>query len=513
MNERFAAAPSKKNAFRDLKRAIGYPKAAPPIEWIDVNKRGFLKPHPILCPIDTFCALISRDEKKFNKHVRGDEGSISELWAGLRAQNDILYTANAAYLDDPEHTLGLGIHGDGAPTHKTDGLFTISWGSLTAGGSTIQQRFVYTVVRKSDLCDGTLEALFDRLAWACNAMLHGKYPSHDWKGKPHPKAGQDLPTRGWKAAVLHLRGDWEFYQQVLGFPAPNSVPNNCFICWASPNVPDLAWSNARDTAGWRPTVRTHESYVAELLASGRTLPTLFRIITLRIEGIMIDVLHCVDQGVAMHLIANVFIEVMALGHWGPTQQLRAAGLDKDMREWQKAHGERSSVHGEITFSRIRTTNDWPKLKCKASATRHLIDYTVHLSQTHMRGGEHALHDQRRLAVCQLLQRFYRIIADGGRFLCDDAKLELPILVKSFMGLYGHLPREALNANVRAWKMVPKFHMFVHLCEIQSFHMNPRFYWVYMDEDMQKQIKAIALTCHHTTVDETVMYKWVLLIFS
>jgi hypothetical protein len=50
-------------------------------------------------------------------------------------------------------------------------------------------------------------------------------------------------------------------------------------------------------------------YLAMILLQGKLLPALFKIIALRNEGVMIDVLHAVDQGVACHVVANIFIEV------------------------------------------------------------------------------------------------------------------------------------------------------------------------------------------------------------
>ena len=43
----------------------------------------------------------------------------------------------------------LSVHGDGAPTHKTDGLLTISWSSKAVRNkATLVNHFVFTVVKK-----------------------------------------------------------------------------------------------------------------------------------------------------------------------------------------------------------------------------------------------------------------------------------------------------------------------------------------------------------------------------
>jgi hypothetical protein len=208
-----------------------------------------------------------------------------------------------------DRTVAGGIHGDGAPTNKIDGLFTISWSSQTAVGPTIKTKLIFTVVRKSDMEDGTLEKLFDYLAWAMNALLENRYPARDWLGNPHPKAGQTINEDGYNLACNQLRGDWEFYTQVLNFPRWDSEPNMCFVCDASNSVLDLLWTNGSAGAGWRPTIRTHEQYVAMLALLGKLLPALFKIRALRLEGVMIDILHALDQGVSCHVVANIFIEV------------------------------------------------------------------------------------------------------------------------------------------------------------------------------------------------------------
>ena len=109
------------------------------------------------------------------------------------------------HVHDPARTVALGMHGDGAATHRTYGLFTLSWNPLHGHGSTNQTRFIFTVIKKSDLADGTLEQVFDRLAWSMNCLLEGKISARDWKGRKTPKRGASS-RKGWKAAMVQLRG-------------------------------------------------------------------------------------------------------------------------------------------------------------------------------------------------------------------------------------------------------------------------------------------------------------------
>ena len=43
--------------------------------------------------------------------------------------------------------------------------------------------------------------------------------------------------------------------------------------------------------------------------------------------------------------------------------------------------------------------------------------------------------------------------------------------------------------------------------------NPRFWWTYSDEDMQRVMKEVALSCHATHVPHMALYKWILSLFE
>ena len=59
---------------------------------------------------------------------------------------------------------------------------------------------------------------------------------------------------------------------------------------------------------------------------GKQVSAIFNVYTMRLEFVMADVLHAVDQGVAVHIIGNVFTEIMALKHWGSNQEDQVKGL-------------------------------------------------------------------------------------------------------------------------------------------------------------------------------------------
>ena len=183
-----------KNNFRKMKRAAG--PTAIPRTYIEIPKgeSGFLYPHPVNDPVDAFCRAIKDDEKKLHRFGADLDQQVPDFWENISGTD--LFTAIAANVDVSASLPGW-IHGDGAPTNKVDGLFTISWGCTLARGPTATSRFIYTVCKESLITDGTLERLFDHLAFRMNVLVTGKEPERLWNGRKIQKLGRtSIQTAG-----------------------------------------------------------------------------------------------------------------------------------------------------------------------------------------------------------------------------------------------------------------------------------------------------------------------------
>lgn len=502
-----------KHAHRDLLAAIGWPDKAPEIRWIEipVGHKGEKRPHPVICPIETFRKIFCDFPKRWAKVLRGEAGACKAFWQSIQhhpivAKHPVLSTLLF------DKTLALGVHADAAPITKHESLHTIAWNSLHGSGTTMDTRLMFTCIKKSEMGEGTMDAFWDYFAWAMNALLDGKTPHHDWVGRPIRGGGENI-AGGWRASCIQVRGDWEFYNQALRLARWDYADNCCWICSASNNQADRFWTDFSDNAGWRSAIRTDESWKAELRAAGKPVPNLFAIRGMRLEGVMVDTLHAVDQGLASHGIANVFVEVMSLGHWGSNQKSQAEGLQKDIHSWYSSASKTiksSKVQGQLIYDRIKTSNDWPKLKAKAAATRHLARYAAHLAA---RYNNNSAHDQRRLLVVDLLVSFYDIIEQGGDVLTEDEHYRMAFIGKKLLSCYMMLSKEAIAAKKRLWKAVPKFHIFIHLCEIQCRIRNPRCFWAYADEDLQRHVANIASSCSALNLAPMIVRKWIILTFN
>ena len=137
-------------------------------------------------------------------------------------------------------------------------------------------------------------------------MLSGETPHFDWTGKAIAGGGLDL-AGGFCGVMCQIKGDWAFYKEALGFPQWNEAVRVCWLCRASSTNPLLRWTDCTANAAWKDTVWDHETDCEHVRSSGLFLPVLLDVIIgLRLECVMIDVLHTVDLGIAAHIVGSGF---------------------------------------------------------------------------------------------------------------------------------------------------------------------------------------------------------------
>ena len=498
---------------RALMSALGKPLETVEITWVDLPVKGSKHPisHPFILPHNLFGAIQKERPDLWRASILHESHDLLDFWDKVK---DTPMVQEHPELPHKGFTIPLGFHGDGVAVSKHDSLLTLSWNSLLSGSSvqTLDKRFVTTILKKSTLLDDgrTMEKVWEVIGWSMNCLLRGREPREDYMGRPI-KGGEIAD--GFRGALIQLRGDWEFFSDFFDVARWNNAENCCWLCKASATPgSELRWTCWDADAPWRGTRRTHESWLEELRAEGKEPPALFRTtIGLRLEAVMIDILHCVDQGAASHIIGNILWEVVRMNMWGTTIEQNTEALHSDIKAWYASIKDRSPLQGKLIPERLRTSGQWPKLKAKAACTRHLASYAVNVATRFNSGSPH---DQRKLALAKLLEQFYSIVASEDMFLSETAKRELPRMGRQMMGLYSALSIEAAGKHERLWKMTPKFHCFQHLMEWQSVEVcNPRFYWVYADEDLMGHISEIAQSTHVRTMHEVVMYKWMLLAFD
>ena len=251
-----------------------------------------------------------------------------------------------------------------------------------------------------------------------------------------------------------------------------------------------------------------------LRANNLPIPILLSLaVGMRLEMVMIDILHTVDLGIAAHIIGNIlFVYGILRGVFGGRTfsdrvQATAAALDA----WYKRTKCPYRLQGALTLERIRATSQWPKLKAKAAVARYLAKFALWVVEEHGNGTEH---DNLVLNVAGLLCAFYSVLECESRFLSEAARHNLPKIGQRLAASYGRLAKLAFDNEQRLWKLSPKMHLFEHLCELQAVaYGNPRWWWTYADEDLVGLMVDVAETCHPMTMPFSVLFKWLHSIFA
>ena len=157
----------------------------------------------------------------------------------------------------------------------------------------------------------------------------------------------------------------------------------------------------------------HESWRSELLDNGQELPSLFQYTRgLRIESIVIDPLHTGELGITAHVLGNIFQLCIDARVFGATVDANVKNLASDLDAWEKREKTPNRFNGKLTKDRICFSNSWPKLHTKGVIARCLVPYAL---------------GPREQLVCQLLVRYYTLLASEGQFFSPAAKAEMPAL--------------------------------------------------------------------------------------
>ena len=142
-------------------------KGCPDFVWAKIPTTSGHKLHPFLLPHSWFQALFAARSDVWKTSVEGADGEANASWTSMQHTS---FVREHPFLNK-EHwpkIVPLGFHGDAGSFSHQDSLFIFSWNSLLATGTTLSKRFIFTVVKKSNMCGGTLDAIMEIFAWSMN---------------------------------------------------------------------------------------------------------------------------------------------------------------------------------------------------------------------------------------------------------------------------------------------------------------------------------------------------------
>ena len=209
-----------KNMFRDLCQAFGVPDGAPCIQYVRLPLAEGSSLVPVIMPHLFFQHLYKERQEDFKQYVLGGLDDLSSFWSSksgkrLAAKHPELSRRRTRLLNK---TVPLGLHGDGGEFSHQDSVNVISWNSLVGVGETKHKRFVFTLLKKSQMKENceTWDALWKVFAWSINVILFGKSPTTDWLDRDI-EGGMPLAD-DFSGCMVQMRGDWAFYCETLRIP-------------------------------------------------------------------------------------------------------------------------------------------------------------------------------------------------------------------------------------------------------------------------------------------------------
>ena len=265
--------------------------------------------------------------------------------------------------------------------------------------------------------------------------------------------------------MAEVRGDWACFKSTFRLPAWNELAGCCWRCGVTP--PGIR--ECSSSASWRRQELTHWDLCQRILGQGRTLSPLFTAPAFRSSCILLDWLHCVDQGVAADFLGNLFW--FCLNKFpGATKEEQNRELWTQIQNYYRVNQVDSRYDGWTLKMLRKSGASPPKLRGRAGKVRGLVSFGLQLAQDMLSDADPLEASVKQCAVH--LHACYTCLAAAS---FDSAVLKEQS--RRFCLLYVAL--EARHPDNSTWRVKPKLHLFQHLCESGS---RPSMCWTYRDED-------------------------------
>jgi hypothetical protein len=422
----------------------------------------------------------------------------------------------------------LGLHCDGVQytsTMRAGGAKSILVGSLNvisaASAELRYKRQPLFVLRKKRLCQcgcqgfHTIQQIMEVVAWSFGHLASGVAPSHRHDGSPWTTKDQvarlpsGQPLR--RAALLQVRGDWEWLEQCFRFRSVNSE-SFCWMCEAVQRVQSpLDYKDFRPDAPHRATLISHQQYMVRCAQEGSQPSHLFHCPGFKIDHVAVDAMHSGDLGTFADAVGSIFWLECTHKPWHRTQAAGLLSLNQDLENYYGAQPDRQfSKLSPIVWSQIMSKSvGYPFLKAKAAQTRQVAEFCLALALRHQNGDGHrrpfafaagsrlAAHTQRH---CDLLVSMFAgflqftTSCSASPFVHDDCRQGMYKYLMS-LGELNTMWREGLTEQQQAsmpFHLRPKAHACQHIVEEKTaLFGSPNAFWCYRDEDFIGTVKLIA----------------------
>ena len=114
----------------------------------------------------------------------------------------------------------------------------------------------------------------------------------------------------------------------------------------------------------------------------------------------------------------------------------------------------------------------------------------------------------RADLSYTLAQFHYLQDCNGPWLHEQAAADMAWYGHKFLLLYQFVAGQARRAGRVIYKVVPKFHVMLHMClRLPLDRRNPRYDHLYMEEDFMKEIGRIASRTHARTMSSVTLLRY------
>ena len=292
-----------------------------------------------------------------------------------------------------------------------------------------------------------------------------------------------MTSLGASGLLCEIRGDWMMYKGT--FHLPSWQEHNTRCCWKCTCMLSEIREVGED-APWRRRPSTHEDLINFMLdkVGSYNISPLMSLPGISANSFAIDWLHTADQEVGADFLGNV-IYLLATKHFpGNTLEERVANVFSDIKSWYQRVGCENRYNAmTVTMVRAKPGKS-PKLKGKAGEIRHLIPWGEDVMTRFFAHKDASSEEGTCREAAAAIHQCYKCLARDG--FHHEA---LKSACRKFLLLYAAL--EACTPIEEArWRLKPKFHLFLHVCEETS--SSPSGFWTYVDETWGGKIAHISV---------------------
>lgn len=475
--------------------------------------------HAAILPHELFASLHAYGHPVFEGILTGGSENLQKWWAA-EAEN----AARCTWYDDhparqgapPELLVPVGMHGDDAGVQGQESVTVLTWGSVAVEGPTLDSRLIFCMLKESEAVKPhSLHKVLKVFTWSLTALAAGTFPIADEEGRAfgedhHPAraavAGKPLTSDGHRGCWAEMRGDWKFLHEALHTREFYGANECCHLCAAVKSGPEQRWfTNFAMDAELRSTRVTSKDYMSA--AATGTVSPLLGIPGFNIWRVQFDIMHTLDLGVLTHALPSALTELTATADVFPakTREGRLAQATQSYQVWCKANKIASAAK---KFTTRWCEGPYPcigQFQAKAAAIRSMVYWFKVICGR----AATTLHGSLRATMMNSFVEADEIMRRSGRHLPPEAQVQLAKAMERALCAYNALAAEAIEADVRLWKLLPKHHAMTHIA-YDNGGTNPRKVSCYLDEDMVGRMKRIYCMCHGSTAPRTSLQRYIIL---